>query len=48
MIVRHINESLKDRKIEDSNGNWNSVRMLLKDDGMGFSFISPPFMRIAP
>ena len=38
MIVRHINESLKDRKIEDTNGNWNSVRRLLKDDGKGFSF----------
>jgi L-ectoine synthase len=38
MIVRHLNDCLVDRKIEDPNGNWNSVRMLLKDDGMGFSF----------
>ena len=38
MIVRHLNDCVIDRKIEDPNGNWNSVRMLLKDDGMGFSF----------
>jgi L-ectoine synthase len=37
MIVRQLQECEKsDRKIE-SNG-WNSVRMLLKGDNMGFSF----------
>ncbi|HBZ45489.1 MAG TPA: L-ectoine synthase [Maritimibacter sp.] len=37
MIVRDFNE-LKgtDRSVSDA--RWNSVRMLLADDGMGFSF----------
>jgi len=38
MIVRNLSECEKDRKVNDPNGNWNSVRMLLKNDGMGFSF----------
>jgi len=37
MIVRDYHEAVKtDRRI-DSDG-WSSVRLLLKDDGMGFSF----------
>ena len=38
MIVRNLSECEKDRKVSDPNGNWNSIRMLLKNDGMGFSF----------
>ena len=39
MIVRTLQDADKsDRHIEDPNGNWNSVRLLLKDDNMGFSF----------
>jgi len=26
------------RKIDSPDGNWDSIRLLLKDDGMGFSF----------
>lgn len=37
MIIRDFNEAKNtDRKVEDA--RWNSVRMLLADDGMGFSF----------
>ena len=39
MIVRTLQDAEKsNRHIEDPNGNWNSVRLLLKDDNMGFSF----------
>lgn len=38
MIVRNLNETRKsDRNVRSSDG-WASARMLLKDDGMGFSF----------
>jgi L-ectoine synthase len=36
MIVRDL-EALKESRRVDSRG-WHSVRLLLKDDGMGFSF----------
>ncbi len=37
MIVRDYNEAIKtDRKV--SAEGWNSVRLLLKEDNMGFSF----------
>ena len=37
MIVRDINElKTSDRAVSDA--RWTSVRMLLADDGMGFSF----------
>jgi L-ectoine synthase len=39
MIVRQLQEAEKtDRKIVDPNGNWDSTRLLLKDDNMGYSF----------
>ena len=39
MIVRTLQDAKKtSRCIEDPNGNWNSVRLLLKDDNIGFSF----------
>ena len=39
MLVRQLQEAEKtDRKIVDPNGNWDSTRLLLKDDNMGFSF----------
>src|SRR3546814_14899805 len=37
MIVRHLNEIRKSDRNVRSDG-WASARMLLKDDGMGFSF----------
>ncbi len=37
MIVRDLNEALKTDRRVDSDG-WTSVRLLLKDDAMGFSF----------
>lgn len=37
MIVRDLNEAKKTSRRVDTPG-WNSVRLLLKDDGMGFSF----------
>ena len=37
MIVRDFNK-LKDTDRSVSDARWNSVRMLLADDGMGFSF----------
>lgn len=37
MITRHLADAAaSDRKIETD--GWNSIRMLLKDDAMGFSF----------
>ncbi|MCL5042559.1 MAG: ectoine synthase [Gammaproteobacteria bacterium] len=39
MIVRTLDECTNsDRRVTAENGNWESVRMLLKDDNMGFSF----------
>jgi len=39
MIVRTLEECQNSaRKIESETGTWNSVRMLLKDDNIGFSF----------
>lgn len=37
MIVRDFNSAKDSERRVDSAG-WNSVRLLLKDDGMGFSF----------
>ena len=37
MIVRSLQEARSGRRLVESNG-WNSIRLLLKDDGMGFSF----------
>ncbi len=39
MIVRNLKEAEKSaRRIVSPDGNWESTRLLLKDDGMGFSF----------
>ena len=39
MIVRQLKEAQKgSRRIVSPDGNWESTRLLLKDDGMGFSF----------
>jgi L-ectoine synthase len=39
MIVRTLQDSEKtNRRIVSPDGNWESVRLLLKNDGMGFSF----------
>lgn len=39
MIVRQLQEAEQtDRKIYDPNGNWDSTRLLLEDDKMGYSF----------
>lgn len=39
MIVRQLQEVEKSsRRIVSPDGNWESSRMLLKDDNMGFSF----------
>jgi L-ectoine synthase len=39
MIVRRLQEAEKtDRRIVSPDGNWESTRLLLKDDGMGYSF----------
>lgn len=39
MIVRQLQDCQKsDRFIKDPKGNWDSTRMLLKNDNMGFSF----------
>jgi L-ectoine synthase len=39
MIVRTLAEAEKtSRRIVDPKGNWDSARLLLKDDNMGFSF----------
>lgn len=37
MIVRSLEEARNTRRLVESSG-WNSVRLLLKDDKMGFSF----------
>ncbi|PKP84756.1 MAG: L-ectoine synthase [Alphaproteobacteria bacterium HGW-Alphaproteobacteria-2] len=37
MIVRDVND-LKETDREVSDAHWKSVRLLLADDGMGFSF----------
>jgi L-ectoine synthase len=37
MIVRKLEEAMKSPRLVETEG-WNSVRLLLKDDGMGFSF----------
>jgi L-ectoine synthase len=39
MIVRQLQEVEKtERRVVSPDGNWESTRMLLKDDKMGFSF----------
>jgi len=39
MIVRNLSEAqASNRFIKDPKGNWDSTRLLLKDDNMGFSF----------
>jgi L-ectoine synthase len=39
MIVRTLDATLgTERDVRAENGNWVSRRLLLKDDGMGFSF----------
>lgn len=39
MIVRTLKDCQNStRKVESETGTWNSVRMLLKEDNMGFSF----------
>lgn len=39
MIVRDLKSAQEQgRKIVDPKGNWDSTRLLLKDDNMGFSF----------
>lgn len=39
MIVRDLKTAAtQGRKIVDPKGNWDSTRLLLKDDNMGFSF----------
>lgn len=39
MIVRNLQEAEQsNRKIISPDGNWDSTRMLLKQDNMGFSF----------
>ncbi len=39
MIVRNYKDaSESDRKVTSPDSNWQSVRMLLKEDDMGFSF----------
>lgn len=39
MIVRHLSEAEQsDRRIVSPDGNWESTRLLLKQDNMGFSF----------
>jgi L-ectoine synthase len=39
MIVRNLSSaSQSNRRVVSPDGNWESTRMLLKDDNMGFSF----------
>jgi len=39
MIVRNLSDANQTRRrIESPDGNWESTRLLLKDDKMGFSF----------
>jgi len=35
MIIKKISQC---NKVNDPKGQWNSIRMLLKEEGMGFSF----------
>jgi L-ectoine synthase len=37
MIVRNLQTARASRRLVETEG-WNSVRLLLKEDGMGFSF----------
>ena len=37
MIVRNLDDAKNGRRLVETPG-WNSVRLLLKDDAMGFSF----------
>jgi len=39
MIVRNLSEANQtNRRIKSPDGNWESTRLLLKEDKMGFSF----------
>ncbi|HSH02862.1 MAG TPA: ectoine synthase [Anaerolineae bacterium] len=39
MIIRHLDDIVgSEREVKDPGGNWVSRRLLLKGDGMGFSF----------
>lgn len=39
MIVRTLQQAeASNRHVKDPKGNWDSTRLLLKDDNMGFSF----------
>jgi len=39
LLVRHLKDAEKTaRRIVSPDGNWESTRLLLKDDQMGFSF----------
>lgn len=39
MIVRNLQDAMQsNRRIVSPDGNWESTRLLLKDDNMGFSF----------
>ena len=39
MIIRHLaTAESSERRVIDPQGNWESTRLLLRDDGMGFSF----------
>jgi L-ectoine synthase len=39
MIVRNLQDAQRtERRIVSPDGNWESTRLLLKDDGLGFSF----------
>jgi len=39
MIVRNLKEAVtSNRFITDPKGNWDSTRLILKEDNMGFSF----------
>ena len=39
MIVRNVSDANQsDRKVISPDGNWESTRLLLKEDQMGFSF----------
>lgn len=39
MIVRNLSDAkISNRTITSPDGNWESTRMLLKEDNMGFSF----------
>lgn len=39
MIIRELSDAEKEnRRIVSPDGNWESSRLILKEDGMGFSF----------